>query len=165
MTDNEKAALAALDEMNIPYLRLEHPACASMEECALIASPSGARHCKNLFLTNKRGTEFYLLLLHHEKRFVTSEISRLLGSTRLSFACDEKLTELLRLTPGSVSVTGLLSDKGRRVRPVMDEDILRSEKMLIHPGVNTASLEVSTKDVKRFIETLGYEIRFIKTLG
>lgn len=161
MSEKEAAALSALDKLNIPYIRLEHPPCASMEECAAIVSPSGAKHCKNLFLTNKRGTEFYLLLLHREKRFVTSEASKLLGSTRLSFAGDDKLSELLGLSPGSISVTGLINDVERRVHPVIDADILKEEKMLIHPSVNTASLEVKTSDVKRFVEGLGYHVRVI----
>ncbi|MBR5948290.1 MAG: prolyl-tRNA synthetase associated domain-containing protein [Clostridia bacterium] len=161
MSEKEAAALEALDKLNIPYVRLEHPPCASMEECAAIVSPSGAKHCKNLFLTNKRGTEFYLLLLHSEKRFVTSEVSRLLGSTRLSFASDQKLEELLGLSPGSISVTGLINDTERRVHPVIDADILKDEKMLIHPSVNTASLEVDTKAVKALVEGLGYRVRVI----
>lgn len=161
MTIKEKTALSALDQMNIPYIRLEHPPCASMEECAAIVSPSGAKHCKNLFLTNKRGTEFYLLLLHREKRFVTSEVSKLLGSTRLSFAGDDKLSELLGLSPGSISVTGLINDTERKVRPVIDADILKEEKMLIHPSVNTASLEVKTNDVKRLVEGFGYQVQAI----
>ena len=161
MSEKEAAALSALDQMNIPYIRLEHPPCASMDECAAIVSPSGAKHCKNLFLTNKRGTEFYLLLLDHKKRFVTSEVSRLLGSTRLSFASDEKLAELLGLCPGSISVTGLINDAERKVHPVIDADILKTEKMLIHPSVNTASLEVDTKEVVAFVEGLGYRVRVI----
>ena len=161
MTIKEKTALSALDQMNIPYIRLEHSSCASMEECAAIVSPSGAKHCKNLFLTNKRGTEFYLLLLHREKRFVTSEVSKLLGSTRLSFASDEKLSKLLGLSPGSISVTGLINDTERKVHPVIDADILKEEKMLIHPSVNTASLEVKTNDVKRLVEGFGYQVRVI----
>ena len=158
---NKTAILGALDGMGIAYTLIEHQACASMEECESIVSPCGAKHCKNLFLVNKRGTEYYLLLLERSKRFVTSEISRLLGSTRLSFASDEKLMELLALSPGSVSAVGLLNDKNRLVHPVIDSDILRCEKMLIHPGVNTASLEVNTADVKAFIEKLGYELRII----
>ena len=161
ISEEEKAALSALDQMNIPYIRLEHPPCASMEECAAIVSPSGAKHCKNLFLTNKRGTEFYLLLLHRKKRFVTSEVSKLLGSSRLSFATDEKLSEFLGLSPGSISVTGLINDTEKKVHPVIDADILKEERMLIHPSVNTASLDVKTSDVKRFIEQLGYELRII----
>ncbi len=163
MNETEKAALLALDEMKIPYTALHHPPLASLAECEAICSPSGAKHCKNLFLTNKRGTEFYLLLLDRKKRFVTSEISRLLGSTRLSFADDEKLFELLALTPGSVSVTGLLNDKSKSVRLVIDSDILKEEKMLIHPGVNTCSLEISTADLIAFAKGLGYEPRMIRT--
>lgn len=162
MSEKEAAALEALDKLNIPYVRLSHPACASMEECACIVSPSGAKHCKNLFLTNKRGTEFYLLLLDHQKRFVTSRVSKLIGSTRLSFAGDDKLAEMLGLSPGSISVTGLINDMQRRVQPVIDADILKTEKMLIHPSVNTASLEVCTADVTAFIKALGYEPRIIE---
>ncbi|MBQ2110253.1 MAG: prolyl-tRNA synthetase associated domain-containing protein [Clostridia bacterium] len=160
--EKEREALLALDEMGIGYELIRHPAAASMEECAAIGAGTGARHCKNLFCTNKRGTEFWLILIGMDKRFRTSVISKLLGSTRLSFAREEQLEAVLGLTEGSVSVTGLLNDGERRVHVAIDSDILKAEKMLIHPGVNTASLVVGTADVMEFIRRLGYSPEIIE---
>lgn len=162
--EKEREALEALDEMGIGYELIRHPAAASMEECAAIGAGTGAKHCKNLFLTNKRGTEFYLVMIGMNKRFRTSVVSKLLGSTRLSFACEEQLEAVLGLTEGSVSVTGLLNDPARRVRVAIDRDILAEEKMLIHPGVNTASLVVATADVLKFIEQLGHSVQIIEIM-
>lgn len=161
-SEKEREALLALDEMGIGYELIRHPAAASMEECAAIGAGTGARHCKNLFCTNKRGTEFWLILIGMDKRFRTSVISKLLGSTRLSFAREEQLEAVLGLTEGSVSVTGLLNDGERRVHVAIDRDILKAEKMLIHPGVNTASLVVRTADVMEFIRRLGYSPEIIE---
>ncbi|MBQ5488836.1 MAG: prolyl-tRNA synthetase associated domain-containing protein [Clostridia bacterium] len=155
-SEKEREALLALDEMGIGYELIRHPAAASMEECAAIGAGTGARHCKNLFCTNKRGTEFWLIMIGMDKRFRTSVISKLLGSTRLSFAGEEQLETVLGLTEGSVSETGLNNDGERRVHVAIDRDILAEEKMLIHPNINTASLVVKTADVLEFIKRLGY---------
>lgn len=155
--EKEKPVLEFLTKAGIEYDRFEHPAAASMEECAFVAQAAHAFHCKNLFLTNKRGTEFYLVLLARNKRFVTSVVSKLLGSTRLSFASDEQLYSVLGLTPGSVSAAGLLNDAARRVHVAIDRDILREKRMLIHPNVNTASLSLAPDDLLRFLGLLGYD--------
>ena len=160
--EKEREALLALDGMGIGYELIRHPAAASMEECAAIGAGTGARHCKNLFCTNKRGTEFWLILIGMDKRFRTSVISKLLGSTRLSFASEDQLEAVLGLTEGSVSVTGLINDEARRVHVAIDRDILKAEKMLIHPGVNTASLVIGTADVMEFIRRLGYTPELIE---
>ncbi|MBR6006437.1 MAG: prolyl-tRNA synthetase associated domain-containing protein [Clostridia bacterium] len=163
--EREKQVLAALDALGIEYERLGHPPAASMEECAAIGALMGADHCKNLFLTNKRGTEFHLVLIGSEKRFRTSVVSKLLGSTRLSFASPEQLHARLGLTEGSISVAGLLNDTERRVHVAIDRDILSKEHMLIHPNINTASLRVRTADVRRFLDSLGYDWREIDIAG
>ena len=157
INEKEKPVLEFLSDAGISFERYEHPPAAGMDECEQVAATAGAYHCKNLFLTNKRGTEYYLVLLERNKRFRTSVVSRLLGSTRLSFAGDEQLLALLGLTPGSVSAAGLLNDAERRVKVAIDRDILAENRMLIHPNVNTASLAITPGDLVRFIRLMGYE--------
>ena len=72
-----------------------------MKDCALIGAARGARHFKNLFLTNRQGNAFYLLMPGVKKRFRPAKVSRLLGVSRLSFASPEKLLEKLGSLPGA----------------------------------------------------------------
>lgn len=153
--EREKPVLEALRAMGIAFERFEHPAAATMEECEAVAAEAGAYHCKNLFLTNKRGTEFCLLLLDRRKPFRTAAVSKLLNSTRLSFASEEQLFARLGLLQGSVSAAGLLNAAKGSVRVAIDADILREEEMLIHPNVNTASIRLRTADLLLFLERLG----------
>ena len=110
ITEREIPVLRKLTELGIEYERFEHEPAMTMEICRRVGSGTGLKHCKNLFLTNKRGTEFYLVLLGDDKPFRTSSVSRQLGSSRLSFATEVQLESILGLTEGSVSITGLLND-------------------------------------------------------
>ena len=150
--EREKPVLAALDALGIEYERFSHPAAPTMEACAAVAETAGAEHCKNLFLTNRRETVFYIVMIGANKRFRTADISKQLGVPRLSFADESLLFEKLGLLPGAITVTGLLNDAEHTVRVAVDRDILKNERMLIHPNVNTASLCVKTADVLRFLE-------------
>lgn len=90
--------------------------------------------------------------------FRTKEISRQINSTRLSFASAEKMQEYLDITPGSVSVMGLMNDKNLQVQLLVDEDVLHSEYFGCHPCVNTSSLRVKTKDVfERFLNAVNHD--------
>lgn len=161
ITEREKKVLSALDALNIEYRRCEHPEADTMEKCERFFASSEAKHCKNLFLTNKHSSVFYLVLLSAEKRFNTSAVSRELGSSRLSFASDEQLNDKLALRHGAVSVAGLINDTERCVRVAIDRALLDNERMLIHPNESTVSLEIKTEDVMRFIRSLGYDITLI----
>jgi len=143
MNEKELPVYAALDRMGIEYTRIEHPAAAS--------------HCKNLFLTNRQGTAFFLVMLGSSKKFRTASVSKQLGAARLSFTTAEQLENILGLTQGSVTVTGLLNDTTHCVRVAIDRDLLNEERILIHPNINTASLVVKTSDILRFLDLLGYE--------
>ena len=91
MNEKELPVYAALDRMGIEYTRIEHPAAATMEACAAIGEGTGASHCKNLFLTNRQGTAFFLVMLGSSKKFRTASVSKQLGVARLSFTTAEQL--------------------------------------------------------------------------
>lgn len=143
----EIEAFRLLDQLNIPYERVEHEAAMTIEACAEIDKALGCPLCKNLFLTNSAKTSYFLLLLPGDKAFKTKEVSRQIGSTRLSFGSYEKMEELLNLTPGSVTVMGLMYDKEHKVQLLIDEELRSCEYISFHPNINTGSVKAKMSDV------------------
>ena len=136
-----------LDGLGVEYERVDHEPADTMEVCQQIDETLGALICKNLFLCNRQGTAFYLLMMPGDKPFKTKELSSQIGSARLSFAGAEKMLEYLDLLPGSVSVMGLMNDGENNVQLLIDEDVLKGEYVGCHPCVNTSSLRLKTRDV------------------
>ena len=136
-----------LDELGVEYDRVDHLPAETMEVCRQIDEVLDALICKNLFLCNRQKTAFYLLMIPGDKVFKTSELSRQIGSSRLSFAGAEDMLRLLDVTPGSVSVLALMNDRENRVRLLMDEQVLAGEYVGCHPCINTSSLRLRTADL------------------
>ena len=136
-----------LDANHVWYERIDHEAAMTMEVCEEIDKALDATICKNLFLCNRQETNFYLLMLPGHKKFKTKDISKQLGVARLSFAKDAYMEEYLDITPGSVSVLGLMNDKEHQVKLLIDEEVLDSEYFGCHPCINTSSLRMRTADL------------------
>lgn len=136
-----------LDKLDVEYYRVDHEAAMTMEACAEIDRVLAATTCKNLLLCNRQKTDFYLLLMPGDKVFQTKELSAQLGVSRLSFASGEAMEEFLDITPGSLSVMGLMNDKDLRVKLVIDAPVLTGEFIGFHPCINTTTLRVKTKDL------------------
>lgn len=143
----EMAVYELLDKLEISYERIDHEAMMTIEACQDVDRLLGISICKNLFLCNSQKTKFYLLLMPGEKRFDTKTFCKQIGSPRLSFAPAEYMEELLNITPGSVSVMGLMNDKENKVSLYIDEDVLAEEYFGCHPCINTSSLKLKTADV------------------
>lgn len=107
----------------------------------------GIHICKNLFLCNAQKTKFYLLLMPGHKKFKTKVLSKQIGSARLSFADDDHMKEYLSLTPGSVSIMGLMNDPENHVKLLIDSDVLKDEYFGCHPCINTTSMKLKTSDI------------------
>ncbi len=136
-----------LDSLGIEYERADHDAAMTMEACLEIDAALGAKTCKNLFLTNRQQTAFYLLLIPGDKPFKTKDISAQIGSSRLSFGSHELMEELLDITPGSLTVLGLMNDLDRDVTLLIDEDVLKAEFFGCHPCINTSTVKFKTQDL------------------
>lgn len=145
--DKEIRTYDLLDSLGVSYQRIDHPAAMTMEECEDIDRILDATICKNLFLCNRQETAFYLLMIPGNKTFKTKDISAQIGSARLSFGKPEFMEQFLDITPGSVSVMGLMNDKENRVQLLIDEDVLKGEYIGCHPCINTSSLRIKTKDM------------------
>lgn len=143
--------LQFLENQDVPYTLFEHEAKYTIEDCLLepgLAQP-GVTMPRNILLTNRQQTAFYLLIISPRKPFRTAVVSKLLGVSRLSFAPPERLMELMGLLPGAVSPLALLFDREKQVQLVVDDDLLSFEKLWFHPAVNTASVEIATRDFLR----------------
>ena len=136
-----------LDSLSVEYERIDHEPAMTMEVCEAIDAALGATICKNLFLCNRQQTDFYLLMMPGDKPFKTKDLSAQIGSSRLSFATPEHMERFLDITPGSVSVLGLMNDKDGAVRLLIDEDVLKGEFIGCHPCINTSSLRIKTSDM------------------
>ena len=141
----EQRCYQFLDGLGVPYRRADHETAATMELCREIEKTLGCPICKNLLLTNRQQTDFYLLIMPGEKPFKTKLLSKQIGTARLSFGSPEDMQRLLDLHPGSVSVLGLMNDREGRVRLLVDRELLDAPDFGCHPCRNTTSLRFSTK--------------------
>jgi len=160
--DKEIRVYDLLDKLEVSYQRIDHEAAMTMEACAEIDRVLDATICKNLLLCNRQCTLFYLLMMPGEKSFKTSAFSKQIGSSRLSFADPKYIVENLDITPGSVSVMGLMNDHDHHVQLLIDEDVLKGEYIGFHPCINTSSLRLKTEDlVNKIIPAMGHEPRVV----
>lgn len=136
-----------LDRLGVAYERIDHEAAMTMEACEEIDKVLQATICKNLFLCNRQETSFYLLMIPDTKVFHTKDLSAQIGSARLSFAKPEYMEKFLDITPGSVSVLGLMNDTEHQVQLLIDEDVLGGEYIGCHPCINTSSIRFQTEDL------------------
>ena len=152
----ELAIYDRLEELSIPYVRVDHDHADTIEFCHEVEQVLGAHICKNLFLCNRQQTDFYLLMMPGDKPFKTKFLSAQLGCSRLSFADDGHMRDYLQTVPGSVSALELLFDTDRCVKLVIDRDLLADEFISGHPGISTSTLQLKREDLLKFVEAVGH---------
>ena len=158
----EKKVYEALAALNIDYTRVDHAPADTMEDCIAIGEALGAPVCKNLFLTNSQRTKFYLLAMPGDKPFKTKDLSKQINSSRLSFAEPEYALKYLDITPGSVSMAGLINDNECAVQLLIDEDVISSEYVGIHPCINTSTIRLKVSDVLKLAQSTGHSAITVK---
>ena len=154
-----------LNESGVPFDLFEHEPVHTMEECAALDCSQGASHAKNLFLCNRQGTRFYLLLVEAHKAFKTSEFSKAMGISRVSFANEAQLMDKLSLSSGAVGPLALLNDASREVTLVIDADLKGAPRVAFHPNDNAASVFLAMDDMEKCLRKLGYEPVYLELKG
>ena len=151
-----------LEENGVGYIRAEHDEAATIELCENVEKIIDAKICKNLLLTNRQQTVFYLLLIKGDMVFKTKYLSAQINSARLSFANAEQMETLLDVTPGSLTVLGLMNDKEKKVNLLIEENVLKEEFFACHPMVNTATVKFKTEDlIKKILPALNREYTLV----
>ena len=161
LAEEQKAVFAALEEMHIPFERVEHEYANTMEDCKAVEAVLGVPICKNLLLTNRQQTDFYLLMMPGDKPFKTKYLSAQLGCSRLSFADAGHMEEYLHTIPGSVSALELLFDAQGKVQLVIDRPLLAGDTISGHPGISTSTLRLGREDLLRYVASTGHEPIYI----
>ena len=158
----EERVYDLLERLDVPFERVDHDAVGTIEGCAEIEKLLDIEICKNLFLRNSKGDQYYLLMLPGGKHLVTKDLAKKIVSTRLSFGTPEKMEEYLDITPGSVSVLGLMNDHENNIQLLVDNDIKKWEYFGCHPCINTSSLKIKTADLfSKILPAVGHEPVFV----
>lgn len=144
--EKEEKVLGILKNLGVSYDYYAHEAIYTVEAAAKLDEEIGFEICKNLFLTTRHSTEFYLLLMQGHKKFQSGKVSKQVQAPRMTFGSPEIMEEIINVTPGSVSPLGLLFDGEKKVNFLIDKDVLSMEKISVHPCVNTATVVISVDD-------------------
>ena len=159
---NKQEVYQFLKDNNIQYEVTEHPAVYNMEEMDNLHLPY-PYSAKNLFVRDDKKANYYLITVKEEKRVNLKEFRKQNGTRNLSFASENDLIDILRLTPGSVTPFGFLNDKEQKVKFYIDEDLLSGDGMIgIHPNENTATVWLKTEDLIKILKENGNEINIVK---
>lgn len=166
--EKEKRCYELLDKLGLEYYRCDHPDANAntMEDCLQIDKILEAVVCKNLFLCNRQHTQFYLLMMPGDKTFKTKELSGQLGCARLSFAEPEYMEKYLDITPGSVSILGLMNDTENAVKLLVDKAVFAGEYVGCHPCINTTSLKIKKDDMfGPLLEAMHHDMTLVELIG
>ena len=164
--ERELAVYAMLDRLGIVFERVDHCEANTMETCRAIDEILDAVICKNLFLCNQQRTKFYLLIMPGDKKFKTKELSKQIDSSRLSFGEAVYMERFLHITPGSVSVMGLMNDTENQVQLLIDKDVLKGEWFGCHPCMNTSSIRLRLADLlDKFLPAVRHKPIFVILTG
>ena len=159
----EERCYDLLDSLGVEYYRVDHEHADTIQDCELVENLLGAKICKNLFLTNRQQTDFYLLIMPGEKPFKTKLLSKQINTARLSFGTPEQMERYLDTLPGSASVLGLMNDPDNKVRLLVDRDLLGEEMFGCHPCRNTSSLRFRTAELfERILPAMHHEPTFVE---
>lgn len=153
----EKEVYEVLNSLNIKYTRYEHEPIYTVNEGKELEILIPGKMCKNLFLRNGKGDTNYIVILDQDKSVNLKLLAKQIGSTRLSFASEEKLLEKLNLTPGSVTPFGIINDVNKDVIVLADRELINEKMVNFHPNINTATIGIAYEGLEKFIKWHGNE--------
>lgn len=151
-----------LDDLDIDYEMIHHPPAVTIELADKFIADIDGVCTKTLFLTNRKKTKFYMLVMDDDKRLDIKAFSEIVGTKRVQFASEEQLKEKVNLPIGLVSVFGLEFNEERDIEVYIDHDIIHENRQSFHPHDNTKTIFLSTEDMIKYIESLGYEVDVVK---
>ncbi|MEH7181024.1 prolyl-tRNA synthetase associated domain-containing protein [Neobacillus vireti] len=159
--EQEKCVYDVLEKLDISFTRYEHGAVFTVEEVRQLDITISGGHTKNLFLRNRKGDQHYLVIVSEEKDVDLKRLSKLIGSTPLSFGSAERLNKYLNVYPGAVGAFGLINDCTNHVQVVVDSDLLEKDTINFHPNVNTATVNLSIQEFRRYLDYVNNPVSII----
>jgi Ala-tRNA(Pro) deacylase len=162
VSDVAEAVYAVLDAMGIAYTAHQHPPIFTGEQAAEHWRNVPGVGIKNLFLRNKKGDRHYLVILAVDKQADLRQLVKVIGDDRLSFGSPDRLMSHLGVTPGSVSVFGLIHEGSRGVQVIVDADLRSAGRLIFHPNDNRASVSIGFEDFERFLESRPNPVKWVR---
>lgn len=159
----KEEVLKKLKDLNINYKMVEHTPVYTIEDMDALGDIfSNAKICKNLFLRDQKGKRHFLIVVPEEKRVPLSELTSKIGSTKLSFASEERLMKYLKLTPGAVTPLAVINDEENAVEVFLDEELKKEKLLGVHPCDNTATILITVQDLEKYINSCNNKYKYIK---
>lgn len=159
----KEKVLKKLQELNIAYKEVEHTPVYTIEDMDKLGNVfEGAKICKNLFVRDQKGKRHFLVVLPEEKRVPLADIATKIGSTKLSFASEERLMKYLKLAPGAVTPLAVINDETNDVEVVFDEDLKKEKLLGVHPCVNTSTILITPESLEKYVKESNNKIKYIK---
>mgnify|MGYP001582055591 CR=1 FL=1 len=149
---------AIFDELGIAHKTMHHRRVFTVEEGDDIKSQIAGAHSKNLFLKDKNGV-FFLICALGETSIKLNQLHKTIGCARLSFGTEDKLWEILGITPGSVTLFALINEKNHQISLILDKALFESESVNFHPLLNDATTTISRDDMLKFVKHWGGSVR------
>ena len=150
-----------LEELGIEFEVVEHPPAFTTEQAdSYIEGLEGVR-TKSMFLTNKKKTQFYLLIMDDQNPLDMDDFKEQVGANRIRMASTESLAEKMQLPAGTVSPFGLLNNEEKDILVYFDQDIVSEEIMTFHPNTNEKTIFIKTQDLFRFLESIGFNYEIL----
>ena len=151
-----------LNKLNIPFEIVEHePALTTEQADSFIEGIEGVR-TKTMFLTNKKKTAYYLLIMDDKKRLDMDLFKELVKANRIRMAASDSLFKKMMLPAGVVSPFGLLNNADKDIQVYFDKEIMLEKRMSFHPNTNEKTLFLNTTDLLKFLEAIGYEAHIVE---
>lgn len=146
-----------LDKLDIKYDEVVHKRVYTIKEVDALKERIDGVGVKNIFLTNKRGG-YFLVLIKDNKRLDIKGLERIFNTGHLSFGSDIELKDILGVESGSVSVFNITNDKLNKVFIFIDSELV-GKRVLFHPNINTKTISINYNDVIRVIDYLNHDYK------
>lgn len=160
--NQQKKVLELLTSLSIEYDMMQHRAAFTVKDMDELNLDLYGYGCKNLFVRDSAGKRFFLIVLGKDKRADLKDIQKQLGTSRLSFASEERLYEYLGITKGSVSALAIINDHDLAVQMVLDQDLRGRERLGFHPNDNTATVWISFDSLIKVVKHSGHTVQYIE---
>jgi Ala-tRNA(Pro) deacylase len=164
MPASPEQLFARFDALGIRHRTHRHPPLHTVAESVMLRGSLPGAHCKSLFLRDRKGG-LWLVVVLEERRLDLKALADRLGAPRFSFGSPALLQEVLGVSPGSVTPFALINDGAHRVRVVLDAEMLRFDPVNYHPLTNTATTAISAEDLRRFIADCGHQPLVLELAG
>jgi Ala-tRNA(Pro) deacylase len=153
--------LADLTRLGIAHHSVAHEALFTVEQSKALYGKMPGGQTKNLFIKDKKGRHFLVSLEHDAMVDLKTIHTRIGGQGRVSFGNAEDMLAFLGVTPGSVTLFGIINDVNNQVTVFLDEALLAHEKINAHPLTNEATTNLATADMLRFLEAHGHKVEIL----